>query len=62
MDEAARRYGKGISIDAIGEAMECATLDEAVHLVLLETVMWDSTKGDPSDPEIWATILPVKPL
>jgi len=40
-------YGKAICIDSIDEAMQQATLGEAVMLILLESAMWDSPTGDP---------------
>jgi hypothetical protein len=38
--------------------MDFDNLNDAVMFILLETVMWDSSTGDPCDPEIWTTILP----
>jgi len=58
--EAKRRYGKAVCIDMIGDALEEDTFNDAVQMILMDSVMWDSPRGDPMDPDIWAKILPAK--
>lgn len=56
--EARRRYGGPVCLDCLGEALEEETLQAAVDMILLNSVYWDSSTGNPTDPEIWARILP----
>lgn len=56
ISEARRRYGKPVTVDLIKEAMGEDTLNDAVTLILVDSVMWDSPSGNPMDEEIWKTI------
>lgn len=54
--EAHRRYSKPVCTDCMDDALREETLDAAVMTILIDTVMWDSPRGDPFDQEIWAKI------
>jgi len=54
--EATRRFGRAVCVDQIDDAMREETLEEAVDLILVDTVMWDSPSGNPFDEDIWKTI------
>ena len=49
-------YGKAICCDLMEDALKEPTLNDAVSLILLDTVTWDSPTGNCLDKEIWKRI------
>jgi len=56
INEARRRYGKAVCIDSIDDAIGAETFTDAVNIILIDTVRWDSLTGNPLDKEIWENI------
>ena len=49
-NEARKRYERSVSLNTIYDSYkEGDSIEEAIHTVLFESAMWDSTTGNPMD-------------